>query len=302
MTRFSLRGAPRQEGRVFVVTGANSGLGLETTRALAGLGATVVAGCRDPERGRAAHADTGGDVRVERLDLASLASVRAFAETVAARHEAVDVLINNAGVMAVPRGLTQDGFEAQLGTNHLGHFALSGLLLPALRRSRAPRVVTVSSTTHWGGRMRWDDLMGERRYSPWGAYAQSKLANLLFTLELDRRARAAGAALIAAAAHPGYAATNLQRRGPEAHGDRLGAALMALGNKVAAQSAAGGALPSLCAALHADVRGGDYFGPAVLEMWGPPAAARRSRAARDADAAARLWRLSEELTGVRVAI
>lgn len=305
MASFDVTSAPRQEGRVFVVTGANSGLGLETAKMLAALGATVVIACRSAERGEGARREVeganpgaAGEIVAMALDLASLRSVEAFAAALAARFDRVDGLINNAGVMAMPRTRTEDGFELQLGTNHLGHFALTARLSALLARSEQPRVVTVSSTTHWGGRIDFEDLMGERRYSPWGAYAQSKLANLLFTLELDRRAKAAGSRLRANAAHPGYAATNLQRRGPEASGDKLGARLMAIGNSFFAQSAAAGALPTLYAATHPDAEGGAFYGPRVLELWGAPKLALRARASRDVVAAARLWEASEALTKV----
>jgi NAD(P)-dependent dehydrogenase (short-subunit alcohol dehydrogenase family) len=188
--------------------------------------------------------------------------VRAAADEVGDRVEQLDVLMNNAGVMAVPKGVTADGFESQLGTNHLGHFALTAHLLPALLHAPAPRVVTTSSVAHRTGRMRWDDLQWERgRYSRWAAYGQSKLANLLFAFELDRRAGRAGTALCSVAAHPGYADTHLQRVGPELEGNRVKEAFFALGNLLIAQSDAQGALPQLCAATMPDVAGGEYWGP-----------------------------------------
>lgn len=305
MASFNVASAPRQAGRVFVVTGANSGLGLETAKMLAALEATVVIACRSPERGEAARREVesarsgdGGEVAAMALDLASLRSVESFAAALGSRFDRIDGLINNAGVMAMPRANTEDGFELQLGTNHLGHFALTARLSSLLVKSDAPCVVTVSSTTHWGGRIDFDDLMGERRYSPWGAYAQSKLANLLFTHELDRRAKRAGSRLRANAAHPGYAATNLQRRGPEATGDKIGARLMAIGNALVAQSAASGALPTLYAATHPEAKGGAFYGPRVLELWGAPKLALRAAASRDDAAASRLWDASLALTNV----
>lgn len=297
---------PPLAGKVAIVTGANSGLGLETARALARRGAHVVLACRNPERARAAErtvrqgAPNPAAVETLPLDLASLASIQAFADAFRKRHAALHVLVNNAGVMAIPRRLTADGFEMQLGTNHLGHFALTGRLLDLLLATPGARVVTVSSTMHRPGRIAFDDLHGERSYGPWRAYAQSKLANLLFTFELQRRLERRGAGVLAAAAHPGYAATQLQEVGPRESGARLVGWTMALGNRLFAQSAAMGALPSLYAAAAPDVRGGDYFGPGSwFELRGAPRRVGASRRARDERTAARLWAVSEELTGVR---
>jgi NAD(P)-dependent dehydrogenase (short-subunit alcohol dehydrogenase family) len=305
MARWSAQDVPELAGRSAVVTGANSGLGLETARALARRGAHVVLACRDLDKARAAvdsieRERPAGRVEARALDLASLASVRAFAEACAAAHSALELLVNNAGVMAIPRRRTADGFEMQLGTNHLGHFALTGLLLPCLLAAPGARVVSVSSTVHRIGRIDFDDLQGERRYGAWRAYAQSKLANLLFAFELQRRLSAAKVDAISAAAHPGYAATELQFVGPRLKGSSLGASVMAFGNRLFAQDAAMGALPTLYAATAPDVRGGDYFGPdGLAEMRGHPRRVGASRRARDAEAAARLWEASEQLTGVR---
>jgi NAD(P)-dependent dehydrogenase (short-subunit alcohol dehydrogenase family) len=299
------RDVPSQRGRTIVVTGANSGIGLEATRTLAGAGANVVLACRDPRRAEAAAAELraehpSAELEVLPLDLASLASVRDFAKAFSARHPRLDVLVNNAGVMAIPRRTTADAFEMQLGTNHLGHFALTGLLLPRLLAAPAPRVVTVSSTAHRWGWMRFDDLQGERRYQRWLAYGQSKLANLLFTYELDRRARAAGRALVAAACHPGYSATNLQLVGPRMDGSRRMEALMQWANRVFSQDAAMGALPTLFAATAPGVRGGDFYGPdRMFETRGHPTKVGSSARSRDVQSARRLWEVSEELTGVR---
>ena len=220
---------PDQSGRVAIVTGANSGLGLVTARELARAGARVVMACRDEEKGREAVRAVevrapGSELELEALDLASLDSVRSFAERVRERHAALDLLINNAGVMATPRRETADGFELQFGTNHLGHFALTGLLLDTLEGRDDARVVTLSSGAHRSGRIAFDNLGGERRYFRWRAYGQSKLANLMFALELDRRLRAAGSTIKSLAAHPGWSATNLQTSGPP----KLDALLMAL--------------------------------------------------------------------------
>jgi len=254
----------------------------------------VTLAVRSEEKGRAAAAQMPGAVDVRRLDLASLAGVQAFA---AAWDEPLDLLVNNAGLMAPPYATTQDGFELQLGTNHLGHFALTGLLLGRLLQTPEPRVVTVSSGAHRMGTMRWHDLQWQEGYKPWAAYGQSKLANLLFTFELQRRAAQAGTPLRALAAHPGYAATELQKG---TH-SRLQELAMQVLNRVVAQSAEAGALPTLYAAT-ADLPGGTYVGPdGPGEMRGAPTVVGVSTAASDAAAQRRLWELSEELTQVRPA-
>ena len=308
MTRWAATDIPDQTGRTVLVTGANSGLGLRSAEALAARGATVLLGCRDPDRAEAARAAvaavaTGPGPAVVPLDLADLASVRSAAGTVAATADRLDVLMANAGVMAVPRGLTADGFETQFGTNHLGHFALTGLLLPALLAAPAPRVVVTSSNMHRNGTIRWDDPNYETGgYRKWAAYGQSKLANLLFVAELGRQAAEHGTALVAAAAHPGYAATHLMATSASASetalARRVTAAAMGIGNRLVAQSDKAGALPQLYAATAGGVAPGDYYGPRVLDMWGAPSPAGRAAAARDPEAARRLWELSEELTGV----
>jgi NAD(P)-dependent dehydrogenase (short-subunit alcohol dehydrogenase family) len=282
----------RQDGRTFLVTGANSGIGLVAARDLAHAGGRVVLAVRDPARGERAAATIDGETEVRRLDLADLDSVRAFAEQWDGE---LDVLINNAGVMAPPLGRTKDGFELQFGTNHLGHFALTNLLLPHI----TDRVVTVSSGAHRFGSMRFDDPNWERGgYDRWRAYGQSKLANLLFTLELQRRLAAAGSDLRAVAAHPGYAATNLQSH----TGSRLQNGLMALGNRLIAQSDEMGALPTVYAATQ-DIPGGSYVGPdGLAEQRGHPRLVGRSKAASDTEAARRLWALSEELTATGFAM
>jgi NAD(P)-dependent dehydrogenase (short-subunit alcohol dehydrogenase family) len=281
---------PDQIGKTSVVTGANSGLGLVIARELARAGATVVLAVRDTEKGARAAAEIGARSRVERLDLADLSSVRSFAERF---EEPLDMLVNNAGVMAPPRRLTADGFESQFGTNHLGHFALTGLLIGNLLAASSPRVVTMSSGAHRMGRINFDDLQGERRYNNWLAYGQSKLANLLFAFELERRANGK---LVSLAAHPGYAATNLQFAGPARWYERL---TMALTNRVIAQSAEMGALPALYAAAVPDVPGGSFVGPdGFLEQRGHPHLVTAAGKAYDLEAARRLWEVSEELTGV----
>ncbi len=288
------------DGATVLITGANSGLGLETAKALAGHGAQVVMAGRNPQKlARAAAAVEGVRPATLQLDLADLSSVRTAAAEVAQLVPQLDVLINNAGVMATPFERTADGFERQIGTNHLGHFALTGLLLPLLHHDHA-RVVNVSSAAHRMGDIDPDDLNYDRRgYSSWPAYGQSKLANLLFTAELDRRAQAAGWDLVAAAAHPGYAATNLQTSGPWYARNPIGKAASRVMNLILAQSAEAGARPQLYAAVGSDVVGNDYFGPdGFRESRGHPVRVGRRSEASDPDLAARLWNASEALTGV----
>ena len=298
---------PDQSGRVAIVTGANSGLGLATSRELAKAGARVVMAARDQARGEAALSEVRaaapeGEVELASLDLADLASVRAFAAGVTGPNGAIDLLINNAGVMATPRRLTADGFELQFGTNHLGHFALTGLLLGALLRNDGSRVVTVSSGAHRSGRIKFDDLEGAQRYFRWAAYGQSKLANLLFAFELEHRAEASGARLASMAAHPGYSATNLQSAGPGVGGGPLAAlnkSVMAVTNHLIAQSEDDGALPSLYAATFPGLPGGSFIGPdGLFEARGAPRIVDSSSASKDPATADRLWAVSEELTGV----
>jgi NAD(P)-dependent dehydrogenase (short-subunit alcohol dehydrogenase family) len=295
---------PDLTGRTVLVTGANSGLGLRSAEALAAHGGRVLMGCRNAEKGETARAAvaeqaTGAAPELVSLDLADLSSIEAAAKDVAGRVDRLDGLMNNAGVMALPRRRTVDGFEAQFGTNHLGHYALTGHLLPLLLAAPTPRVVTTSSTVHKIGRMRWNDLMHERRYHKWPVYGQSKLANLLFAFELDRRARAAGTLLVSAAAHPGYASTHLQAAGPEMAGNRFNVALMGMANRVFAQSDADGALPQLRALTDPVVSGGEFLGPGGAgEMRGNPIEVKAIKAAYDVDAGRRLWDVSAELTGV----
>jgi NAD(P)-dependent dehydrogenase (short-subunit alcohol dehydrogenase family) len=291
---------PDQGGRTAVVTGANSGLGLATARELARAGAHVVMACRNLGKGEDARLAIVGEVpgaRLElaELDLSSLDSVRAFAERYRAEHDGLDLLINNAGVMAPPRGRTADGFELQFGTNHLGHFALTGRLIETMEGRDDARVVTLSSTAHRAGRIAFDNLGGDRHYFRWRAYGQSKLANLLFALELERRLRAAGSSIKSMAAHPGYAATNLQFAGPPL----LDQLAMRIGNAVIAQSEEMGALPTLYAATEPGLAGGTYAGPdGIGEQRGHPKPVSPNRAARDEDVARRLWEVSEQMTGV----
>ena len=292
---------PDLTGRTFVVTGSNSGLGLATTRHLAGHGALVVMAVRDEERGRRAAAEIraahpGAELEVRRLDLADLDSVRSFAAGLHERGADLDGLVNNAGVMGPPRSLSPQGYETQFAGNHLGHFALTGLLLDQLRAGADPRVVTVTSMLHRGARIDFDDLTGERNYAAMTAYGQSKLANLIFALELDRRLRAADSPVRSLAAHPGYTATNLQTTGPTGLNRLAGS----LGNRLVAQGVERGILPQLYAATAPGVEGGQFFGPdGWREMRGHPTVVEPDPAALDLAVAERLWQVSEELTGVR---
>ena len=295
---------PDVAGHVVLVTGANSGIGFHTARALAEHGATVVMACRNPEKAEAAAADVdalepSGSIELAELDLSDLRSVEAAADQFRESHDRLDVLINNAGLMATPNQRTAQGFEMQIGVNHLGHFALTGYLIDTLLDTPASRVVSVSSQGHRPGRIDLDDLNSDRSYSAWGAYFQSKLANLLFTNELQRRFVAAGADSIAVAAHPGASRTNL---GNESAGGVLSAVMertRPLLERVMSQDAEMGALPTLRAATDPDVAGGDYYGPAGLgEMKGHPTRVGMSSRAKDEDVARRLWEISEHLTEV----
>jgi len=295
---------PTLDGRRAVVTGANSGLGYETALALAAHGAQVTMAVRDTAKGDAAAQQIRAQaphasLEVHRLDLADLSSIDEFAWLWREAHpEGLDLLINNAGIMAIPRRETADGFEMQLGTNHLGHFALTGRLLDAIRPEG--RIVTVSSQAHRMGRIDFDDLMGERKYGAWRAYGQSKLANLLFMRSLAERLERAGSTIASVAAHPGFASTHLQAVAPEMKGRGWQVKIMDGVNKVMAQSAAMGALPTLYAATFPAIRSGDYVGPDGFgEQRGHPKLVGMTPSARDDEAANRLWTVSEDLTGVR---
>ncbi|WP_340384489.1 oxidoreductase [Streptomyces sp. SS7] len=294
---------PDLNGRTVVVTGANSGLGHATSREVARHGAHVVLAVRDEAKGRRAAAaisdvQPGARLEVRRLDLADLDSVRAFAAGMHQSGLGVDVLVNNAGVMAPPRTLNRHGQEVQFAGNHLGHFALTGLLLDLLRAGRDPRVVTVTSDLHHGARIHFDDLTGARWYAPMRFYRQSKFANVVFALELDRRLRAADSPVRSLLAHPGFSATNLQTSGPTG----LLRTFVTLGRGLLAQDAAAGALPQLYAATAPAVEGGQFFGPdGFRELRGYPTTVRPDPAAEDPETARRLWQLSEDLTGVSYA-
>ncbi|MEW5870109.1 MAG: oxidoreductase [Chloroflexota bacterium] len=293
--KWTAEDVPDLDGKVAIVSGANSGIGYAMAQALAGKRATVVLACRNQEKGEAAarqigQARPGAQAEWMQLDLADLAAVRGFAEAFTRRYGRLDILINNAGIMAVPFGKTVDGFELQFGSNHLGHFALTGLLLGTILGTPGARVVTVSSWGHYFGDIDFDHLNGEKHYDRQRAYAQSKLANLLFTYELQRRFEEAGAAAIAAAAHPGWTATNLQAHWP----------MVRALNPLLAQKPEMGALPALYAASAPEVQGGDYYGPdGWLELGGYPRKVRSSQRSHDTALAGRLWAVSEDLSGVR---
>ncbi|MER7662211.1 MULTISPECIES: oxidoreductase [unclassified Streptomyces] len=301
MAGWSTSDIPDQHGRTAVVTGANSGIGLVTARELARKGARVVLACRSEPRGREAEIGLraevpGAEVEFRPLDLADLTSVRDFAASYP--YDRLDLLINNAGVMALPHSVTADGFETQFGINHLGHFALTGLLLPKLLETPGARVVSLSSFMHAMANIDIGDLNSERRYSPWTAYSRSKTANLLFVHELARRLGAAGSGVVAAAAHPGYANTNLQAAGARMAGQKTKEGFMRTGNRIFAQSAASGALPTLYAATAPDVRPDSFTGPRILGWRGAPAPSWRLSWSKNDVAGERLWVASEQLTGV----
>jgi NAD(P)-dependent dehydrogenase (short-subunit alcohol dehydrogenase family) len=302
---FTTESIPNLTGKTALITGANSGLGLESARALAGKGAHVILAARSEEKGKQARDEIAAEhplasLEILALDLSNLSSLRCAAAVVKSRHKRLDILLNNAGVMATPYKLTEDGFELQFGTNHLGHFALTGLLFELLLNAPRARVVNVSSQVHLVGRMHFDDLAWQRGYSKWGAYNMSKLANLLFTYELAQRIADKHLPIVSVAAHPGYAATNLQQRGAELAGAKLRAKLVKLLNPIGGQSAAMGALPQLYAATAEDVVPCDYVGAGGLfGARGYPKKIRSAKHSYDREAMRTLWEKSEQLTSVR---
>ena len=295
---------PELSGRTVVITGANSGIGLEAARMFSERGAEVVLACRSEAKAHSAmdsiaQSVPDSEVAFIPLDLASLGSVHEFSQRFLESHGRLDVLVNNAGVMALPRRSTEDGFEMQFGTNHLGHFALTGLLAGRLLETPGSRVVNVSSFMHKYGRMRFSDLNWERAYNKWAAYGMSKLANLLFTHELDRRLKQSGASTISVACHPGWASTNLISEGPRMSDAKVMGVLSGWANATFAQSAVDGALPTLFASVE-PLEGGEFVGPDGFRTWrGTPVVQQPRRAARDHAAAAKLWEASESMTGVR---
>lgn len=304
MTRWTVDAIPDLHGQVAIITGANSGLGLELTRALAARGARVIMACRSLDKAQQAQARLKAEIpqaslEVMQLDLTSLASVRAFATDFPARHDRLDLLFNNAGVMAMPRRETEDGFELQIGTNHLSHFALTGLLLPTLLSTPHSRIVTTTSIARAFGRIHFDDLNGKRSYNRWLAYGQSKQANLLFALELHRRLAGAKAPTISVAAHPGFAHTELQPKSAAASGSTLERIFYATLGSLMSQSPQMGALPLLYAATSSDIQGGELVGPVgFLKLRGYPKVEVKHKPEDKKLTAARLWKLSVELTGV----
>ena len=295
---------PSLSGKTAVITGANSGLGYHASLELARKGARVFMACRTTAKGEDARSRIlaevpAASVELLALNLASLESIREFAAALEGKTPTLDILINNAGVMGIPHTQTADGFEMQFGTNHLGHFALTGRLMALLTRTPASRVVTVSSIYHKSGKINFDDLMGEKRYDPWVAYAQSKLANLLFAYELQRKLEQSGTTTLSLAAHPGYSNTHLQYVGPEMNRSPFQHWMMKLGNALLAQPAAQGALPELYAATAPGVKGSMYIGPdGMNEIRGYPTEVKSIPAAHDLEAAGKLWAVSEKLTGV----
>lgn len=294
--------------KVAIVTGGNSGLGYETCRLLAARSAKVILACRNSEKGEQARLEIlkefkFAEIEVEALDLADLSSVRAFSRRIGDRYEKVDLLCNNAGVMALPFKLSKDGFEMQMGTNHFGHFALTGMLFSKLQNADAARVVTVSSLMHNYGKIHFENLHWTDNYDRWAAYGQSKLANLLFAYELHRRLQASGSRILSLAAHPGYSATNLQLAGPRMSGQWLMEQLSALANKLVAQTAYKGSLPQVRALTDPEAKSGEYYGPDGLwEMAGNPVVVQSNKRSHSKEDAKRLWELSERLTKVEFGI
>lgn len=287
----------QQKGKTFVVTGSNTGIGFATAKVLASRGGRVVLACRSVQKGEAAlvrirQEAPGADVSLVPLDLSSLVSVRRAADTLLSQLDRLDVLINNAGLMMPPFARTEDGFEMQFGSNLLGHFALTGLLLPLLLKAPDARVVSLGSVAHWDGRIDFDNLNAEKGYGKWRAYAQSKLACIMFAYELERRLRRAGSSAISLAAHPGGTKSELQRNNA-----LLG--FLAVLSASVTQETEDGALPSLRAAVDCEARGGEYYGPSkMLTFSGPPTKQRSARRSHDEAVAARLWQACERLTGV----
>lgn len=302
--KWTFENIPNLADKTFIVTGANSGLGYWNSLYLAKKEAQVIMACRNLTKGENARAEIlkeipSGNLQLMTLDLSDLSSIKEFAQNFQNKLESLDGLINNAGVMALPYCQTKDGFEMQLGTNHLGHFALTGQLLPVLLKTSNSRIVNVSSMAHKFGKMNFEDLMSEKKYEKWTAYGQSKLANLLFAFELQRKFEAHNVKTISTGAHPGYSSTNLQSAGPKMSGSNLQEKMMSLSNALFAQSAERGSLPQLYAAIASDVSGGKYYGPdGLFAMRGFPREERPASQALNKESAARLWEISEELTGI----
>lgn len=306
-SKWTQKDIPDLTGKVIVVTGANSGLGYESSLILAGKGATVVLAVRNPTRGEKARDDIlqvhpQASLEVMTLDVGNLGSVRAFAAAFRAKYDRLDILINNAGVMAIPRQETADGFEMQLGVNHLGHFALTGLLIDIIVKTPKARIHNVTSSANFFGTINFDDLMGTKSYSRWGAYGQSKLANVFFTFELQKRLTAAGFDTITNTSHPGLVLTNLQTNSVTQSGTSFEGILYRIMEPLLAQDISMGVLPMLYGATATDAKGGALYGPRTFHTRGYPAEARANKQAYDAEARKRFWELSEQLTGVTFAV
>lgn len=295
---------PDLKGKVVVITGANSGLGLESTKAIAAKGATVVMACRNTAKAEKAKADVLKQVPSAKLDLmkldnSNLASVKAFADAFKEKYDRLDILFNNAGVMAIPRTETADGFEMQLGVNHLGHFALVGHLIDVITNTPNARIHNTASSAAFNGNINFDDLMGKESYGRWSAYGQSKLANIFFSNELNRRLKAAGHDTISNSSHPGFVMTNLQANSSEQSGNPLfERILMPVAFFIMGQEASMGVLPQLHGATAPNAKGGVFYGPKTMRMRGYPAEQRSNNAVNDAAALKRFWEVSQELTGV----
>ena len=294
---------PDLTGKVIVITGANSGLGFECSKTLAEKGATVVMAVRTMSKGETAKSDIlktqpNASLDIMQLDVGDLSSVREFATAFKAKYDRLDILLNNAGVMAIPRQVTADGFEMQLGVNHLGHFALTGLLLDVIVKTPNARIHNVSSSANYSGTINFDDLMGEQDYGRWSAYGQSKLANIFFTFELQKRLNATDYDTITNTSHPGIVLTNLQANSVEQSGTKVEAFLYRIIEPIMAQDVSMGVLPMLYGSTATDAKGGVFYGPRTLNMRGYPAEKKVNKQAYDADALKRFWEASEELTGI----
>ena len=301
--KWTQKDIPDLSDKVVVVTGANSGLGFESTKTLAGKGATVVMAVRNPGKGEEARQEIlkihpQASLDLMKLDLGNLSSVHEFAAAFKAKYDRLDILLNNAGVMAIPRQETADGFEMQLGVNHLGHFALTGLLLDVIVKTPQARIHNVSSSANYTGTINFDDLMGKQNYSRWGAYGQSKLANIFFTFELQKRLSAAGFDTIANTSHPGFVMGHLQSNSVEQSGTKMEAVLYRIIQPLVAQDISMGVLPMLYGMTARDARGGVFYGPRTFNMRGYPAEKKANKEAYDAAARKRFWEVSEELTGI----
>ena len=305
MTKWTTKDITDQAGKTAIITGANSGLGFEATKALAEKNALVIMACRNMEKAQQAkqrilEQHSKANLEIMPLDLASLESIEQFATNFKTKHEKLHYLFNNAGVMFPPFTQTKDGFELTFGVNHLGHFALTAHLLPTLLQTPSSRVITQSSFYSKRGKIEFDNLNAEKKYSKSKAYAQSKLANLLFAFELQRKLEQANATTISVAAHPGYSNTNLQFVGPEMENSKIRKTFMRIANTLFAQSAAKGALPMLYAATAPNIKGGEYFGPrGLFQIWGHPKRIKPQKRALDIETARRLWEVSEQLTNIK---